>query len=81
MLGSNYTTWVGWHGAVSRKHYIRGFFYSLFVLYFILIQLEDLVFDVKIEFFGAAVIIPSSPVELSLCYHIVKFAVMMQFCF
>ena len=42
---------------LKRKH-IRGFFfYSLFVLYFILIPAGDLVFDVKIEFFGAAVII------------------------
>ena len=61
MLGNNYTTWVGIDiGWVGLKETIRGFLYSLFVLYFILIQLDDLVFDVKIEFFGAVVIIQSS---------------------
>ena len=62
MLGNNYTTWVaGWAlTLVGLKETIRGFLYSLFVLYFILIQLDDLVFDVKIEFFGAVVIIQSS---------------------
>ena len=46
---------IGWSEGT-----VRGFLYSLFVLYFILIQLDDLVFDVKIEFFGAVVIIQSS---------------------
>ena len=68
MLGNNYTTWVaGWAlTLVGLKETIRGFLYSLFVLYFILIQLDDLVFDVKIEFFGAVVIIQSSSRTLSL---------------
>ena len=52
----------GWAGfGWYKKKSIRGFFYSLFVLYFILIPAGDLVFDVKIEFFrGAVIIIPSS---------------------